>query len=377
MPAVNVTISGIENCKVIIDGFEFNESGQYFQGATVENPIIIEVIANEGFVFDNTTEGNFVFRGALNNVVLVLEEITTYNPIYESNWQDGFTRFYYEANPSDYGGIRAGLFKAVEGSSSGGTDIPDYGSSIVNRFANIYNVEPDELKTLSKEIFLDTDANRADLESFITGLYILPFNIDDIRKDTKSSIILANFLADTNSYTLEDSILTVEVAEIEVPETYGNSYDYINTECFLFLPYLEKQELEITRIINKTVKVLFIIDLFDGIANCNIFADEDLIMTIEQEIGRNIPYYSKISRNFAESRIGKVKFNTITLPYIEVVRNVPYNEVEGVGNQISQVDMIGNLAGYVEVETIHLETSATKREQEMITSQLRNGVIIQ
>lgn len=366
----SLTISGMENCKIVINGIEFTENGyisSYNSGISNGNNFSIQAIVNEGFVFDNTLSANIEFRDDYNDPFNPITNITTFNPSYSDNWNSNFTIFDIEVTTSDeVHGIRVKNFIAVEDSSSGGTNIPDYGSSIVNKFANIYNVEPEELKTLSEEVFLDTDATRADLESFITGLYILPFNIDDIKEDTKSNIILADFEADTTSYTLKDSILTVEIAEIEVTETYGNSYDYINTKCILFLPYFEKQELEIARIINKTVKVIFIIDLFDGIANCNIFADEDLILNIKQEIGRNIPYYSEISRNFAEAKVGKVRFNTITLPYIEVVRNIPYNEVGELGQVSSEWLEFDSLTGYFQATNILLKTKATKREQEEI-----------
>jgi len=74
--------------------------------------------------------------------------------------------------------------------------------------------------------------------------------------------------------------------------------------------------------------------------------------------------------------VSKLIINNVEVPYIEVVRRIPYNEVGGLGNLISEVDTIGNFTGYIEVEKVHLETSASKREQELITSQLRNGVII-
>lgn len=382
----SVTITGLENCKVIIDGeFEFTEDGWYRSNSGVPLPpnksnYNILVVANEGYVFDNTLNATIFFRNSLNMPFGQQRDITTFNPTYEDCWNESFTEFNIDISLSS-GAIDIEVlnFKAVEGSQSGGQD-EVIGETVVNLFSNIYNVTKVDLLNLSDEVFADVTGDgstRIRHEEFISKLYVLPFSVEDLREEEKTSIRMGGYETSVEVDILNNSILTVDIAEITVPAKYGNAYDFINTECYLHLPYLRRIELDVARVIDKTISVQYIVDLYTGTAHCNVKSDDLLLTTIEFEIGRAIPFYPQIDRTSIVGDVGRLILNNVEVPYIEVVRRIPYNEVGEIGNQISQVEVIGNLTGYVEVEKVNLETSATKREQELIISQLRNGVIIQ
>lgn len=379
----SVTIEGLENCKVIIDGeFEFVEDGWYRSGVPLppnKSSYNILVVANEGFVFDNTLEAEISFRNSLNMPFGHQRNITTYNPNYADCWNESFTEFNINVSLYDTAiDITVSNFKAVEDTQSGGQD-EIVGETVVNLFSNIYNVDKSELLSLSDEIFAEISeggSTRIRHEEFISSLYVLPFSVEDLREDEKATIRMGGYETSVEAYLLTNSILIVDIAEITVPAKYGSAYDFINTECYLHLPYLNRIELDVARVIDKTISVQYVVDLYTGSAHCNVKSDGLLITTIEFEVGRTIPFYPQIERTSIVGKVGKLILNNIEVPYIEVVRRIPYNEVGELGNQISQVDMIGNFTGYIEVEKVHLETSASKREQELITSQLRNGVII-
>ena len=381
----SVTITGLENCKVIIDGeFEFVEDGWYRSTSGVPLPpnksnYNILVVANEGFVFDNTLNAEISFRNSLNMPFGQQKNITTFNPTYAECWNESFTEFSIDVSLYDtVTSIEVLNFKAVEGSQSGGQD-EVIGDSVVNLFSNIYNVEKSELLSLSDEIFAEVSSGgstRIRHEEFISHLYVLPFSVEDLREDEKATIRMGGYETSVEAYLLTNSILVIDIAEITVPAKYNNAYDFINTECYLHLPYLKRVELDISRVVDKTITVQYIVDLYTGSAHCNVRSDDLLIMSMEFEISRTIPFYPQIDRTSIVGNVSKLIINNVEVPYIEVVRRIPYNEVGGLGNLISEVDTIGNFTGYIEVEKVHLETSASKREQELITSLLRNGVII-
>lgn len=382
----NVTIEGLENCKVIIDGeFEFEEDGFFNASSGVPLPsnksnYNILVVANEGYVFDNTLDAEISFRNSLNMPFGQQKNITTFNSAYEECWNESFTEFNIDVSLYDSAiSITVSNFKAVEDSQSGGQD-EVIGETVVNLFSNIYNVTKIDLLSLSDEIFADVSGDgstRIRHEEFISSLYVLPFSVEDLKEDDMTSIRMGGYETSVEAYLLNNSILFVDIAEITVPAKYDNAYDFINTECYLHLPYLRRIELDVARVVDKTISVQYIVDLYTGSAHCNVKSDDLLLTTIEFEISRAIPFYPQIERTSIVGDVGRLILNNVEVPYIEVVRRIPYNEVGEIGNQVSQVEVIGNLTGYVEVEKVHLETSATKREQEMIISQLRNGVIIQ
>ena len=384
MASVNIT--GLENCKVIIDGeFEFTEDGWYRSSGGVPIPpdksnYNILVVANEGFVFDNTLEAEISFKNSLYMPFEHQRNITTFNPTYAECWNESFTEFNIDISLYDTAiEIEVLNFKAVEDSQSGGQD-EIVGETVVNLFSNIYNVTKLDLLNLSDEIFAEVSGigtTRIRHEEFISNLYVLPFSVKDLREEEKTSIRMGGYETSVEADILNNSILIVDIAEITVPAKYGNAYDFINTECYLHLPYLRRIELDVARVIDKTITAQYIVDLYTGSAHCNVKSDDLLLTTIEFEISRAIPFYPQIERTSIIGDVGRLILNNVEVPYIEVVRRIPYNEVGEIGNQTSQVEVIGNLTGYVEVEKVHLETSATKREQEMIISLLRNGVIIQ
>lgn len=381
----SVTIEGLENCKVIIDGeFEFTEDGWYRSTSGVPLPpnksnYNILVVANEGYVFDNTLNATISFRNSFNMSFGQRRDITTFNPTYAECWNESFTEFNIDISLYDTAiEIAVSNFKAVEDTQSGGQD-EVIGETVVNLFSNIYNVTKLDLLNLSDEIFAEVSGvgtTRIRHEEFISKLYVLPFSVEDLREEEKTSIRMGGYETSVEADILNNSILIVDIAEITVPAKYGNAYDFINTECYLHLPYLRRIELDVARVIDKTISVQYIVDLYTGTAHCNVKSDDLLLTTIEFEIGRAIPFYPQIDRTSIVGDVDRLILNNVEVPYIEVVRRIPYNEVGEIGNQISQVEVIGNLTGYVEVEKVNLETSATKREQELIISQLRIGVII-
>ena len=358
----DVTITGLENCKVIIDGeFVFEEDGWFRSSNGVpippnKNKYNILVVANEGYVFDNTLNATIFFRNSLNMPFGQQRDITTFNPTYEECWNESFTEFNINISLNSSAiDIEILNFKAVEDLQSGGQD-EVIGGTVVNLFSNIYNVTKSDLLNLSDEVFADVSgegSTRIRHEDFISKLYVLPFSVEDLREVDVTSIRMGGFETSVESYLLNNSILIVDIAEITVPAKYGNAYDFINTECYLHLPYLRKIELDVARVVDKTISVQYVVDLYTGTAHCNVKSDDLLLTTIEFEIGRAIPFYPQLDRTSIVSDIGRLILNNVEVPYIEIVRRIPYNEVGEIGNQISQVEVIGNLTGYVEVEKVN------------------------
>ena len=350
----------------------------YENGFTPNSPIglppyVIRVVADEGhWFFDYELNARIRYTNGWSETLPILQNIT----IDDDYWNEGYTEFIFEWNPPSYiyndmVRLRIEGFNAIEGGEE--PDAPD-APDLIDTLSAIYHPTIGEVKSLADERYVSGMEN-VPIRNFIHNLYTLPFDVSELDGERKN-VELGGGTLNTESTILTQSILNVLVAEIHVPAKYNNAYDYIKTTCTLYLPFIESIELDIERVIDKTITVEYVIDLYDGIATCNVYSEGELLISRLNEISRKIPFYQKTEVSSESPQIGKVLNNSVTVPFIEVVRNIPYNEVEGIGNEVSQVEVIGNLEGYVEVRTIHLQTSATKREQEMIISQLRNGVII-
>lgn len=369
-----MSLINVENCTVYLNGVKYPTSVGWSTNA-------LKIVADEGYYFPDDMEA-ILRHGSYGNDTTIISPSDSETGQYFNATQTEFLMtgsamdlIIEEPGPmgSTYSFELSDCI-AIEGSIGGGEEPP---FDIVGFFTNIYNIEIDQLIGFSEERYIIVDPEPAELETdkYVINLFTIPYNIDSITSAEPEPIKIAGKTFTTESKVTTSSIATIGLGEIDIEPQYNNAYDYLNTEVLLHVPHGEPIRLDTSTVIGKTVSVQLNIDLYTGEGTYNIILSPDdyVIESKLIHVGRNVPI-TKITDKEATNR---TMMNGVITPFIEVRRNVPYNEVGGVGNQISQVDVIGNLAGYVEVEKVHLETSASKREQEMITSQLRNGVIIQ
>lgn len=368
-----------ENCTVYINDVLIED------GVETEVPYswegyFLKIVANAGYVFDEMQYGWLVYNDTWGHPTFIMVDYdrTEY-------WNEDYTIFEADMEVPEYDGwgnplteLEADLFDItpVEGSSS----IKPV--DLANIFAGLYNLTPEELEELSEEYhtLISFGPGEAPIiihaSEFVSKLYILPFNAElNVTPDTVP-IQMGGKNLTTRAKKLTTSIMKVEVCSIYIPAEYGNVYDYINTACYIHLPFTTKKELDVARVIEKTITVDYNIDLYTGATTCNIRADDELLESFQLNLAREIPFRAKREEpNIVGSPEG-ILINNIETPYVELVRNIPYNEVGEFGNNVQVYEKIGNLEGYVEVERLELKSNATRLEREEIFRLLASGVFI-
>ncbi|HZJ98354.1 MAG TPA: hypothetical protein VFC79_00020 [Tissierellaceae bacterium] len=360
MATIWTTLYNVVNATIKISGVVIEEGND--QKIVFDEPLILEIYADDGFQFDEVSS-NFTINGE-NDLGDGVYLGVTYE---HDGWNENHTIFSYQF-PYPWSSILIANISPVESESEAET--------IINKFVGAYNPTVSQLVDLSEVWYLESGESRYDILNNIIKLYVLPYDITTYKSEEPSPIRIGGQVLEIQSITISEQILTFNLGEVSIPAKYGNAYDYINSKCVAMIPHFPAIELDVARIIDRTVSIVLNVSIYTGEATCNIYSDDELIQSTVQTISVEIPLQNNIERN-PIGTVNSLLLNDVEAPYIELIRNIPYNEVEGVGKNVSQVEVIGNLAGYVEVEKVHLETSASKREQEMITSQLRNGVIIQ
>lgn len=359
MAFIWVTFYNVENATVKLSGVVIEEGNDH-QRIDYEAPLILEIIADDGFQFDEASS-NFTLHGENDWGDPRRLEVT-----YEhEGWNENHTIFRYQF-PSPWFAIIIANISPVKITSA---------ETILNKFVGAYSPTVSELVDLSEVWYLEDGESRYDILNNIIKLYVLPYDITAYKSDTPSPIRVGGRVLEIQSIPINEQILTFNLGEITVPAKYGNAYDYINSKCVAMIPHFPAIELDVARIIDRTVSIVLNVNIYTGEATCNIYSDGELIHSEIRTVSVEIPIQNNIERNII-GRVSSLLLNDVEVPYIEITRNIPYNEVEEVGNQISQVEVIGNLKGYVEIEKVQLETSATMREQEQIISKLSSGVVI-
>ena len=343
---INVTANAIY--KVSITGTLKNCTCNYSDGEVITNdkPDII-LTANNGYEFDGVFS---LKRGAITTNFIVSDDKSTLT----KSITDGYN---YVLNDKYI------AVKKVEK---------------IGNFANIYYTNENELTELSKVRFANASSETVDYGSFITALYKLPFPIDSgILANEKSNIILGNYDSNVKSTRLITYKTEIDGGIISVPEKYKNVYDYLNTECILHLPNFNKMYINTEYVIGQTLTIKYIIDLYTGNVTANVYSSfiDDIIETQTQQIAENIPFIQK-QNNSIVGTVSNINKNAITTAFIEIVRNIPYDNENIFGKETIDYCVIGTKTGYIKVSDVVLNCTATVEEKEEIEQLLKEGVFI-
>lgn len=262
------------------------------------------------------------------------------------------------------------------------TEVGGSEPGIVNLLASIYNPTNEQLFQFSQDRYKVVGEGETgsiieviDMGNYISELYVIPFDLYSIR-GTEKPVVIGGDILDVSMCELTENLLTVEMGSIEVVPKYGNAYDYLNTLCYIVLPFTPKKELDVARIMGKIVTISYVINLFTGEATCNISADDELIESFNIEVVDRIPFKHSENQVIGFTSTNKLN-NNIENPYIEIVRNIPYNDIGEYGHNIVEYTELNEVSGYVEIQKITLIGKATRREKQEIERLLAGGVFIQ
>lgn len=353
----DVEIYGIAETKVLViyDGATFNNcTCNYSDGEeySLEKPIIIS--ADSGYQF----LGVFYFK--------YKQSAVTKERIFINEG----VRLYYDEDLSNSQVIRLN-------DNYNATLKPVEPVEPVSQFTNLYLTNKDELTLLSKERYQSIEGITVDFGDYITNLYNTPFKIPSNIVGGESDIILGSFKTSVTSSLLISSKFIIDMGTIEVTEKYNNVYDYSNVMYVLHLPYFDKIYLDSEYVVNQSIKIEYVFDIYTGSATVNIYSSfiDSIIESRTNIIVSQIPFLQK-QTNSVIGNITTVNKNNIVSPFIEVVRNIPYNVNTIFGGETIEYGVIGDYEGFTRCENVLLNSRATNTEKEEIIKLLNEGVIL-
>lgn len=248
---------------------------------------------------------------------------------------------------------------------------------IENDYISVYTLSQEQLNILSNtlyEIRQGATTGFLDIGYFMNNLYVLPFNIDGAISDVLTKIKLGGIVLDVYSREINKSKVVIDLGIIPVPLKYNNVYDFINTECNIYLPYAKKITLDTSYVIGQDVRVEYVINLYTQETTINIYSSitNKIVYSDSIEVGYKIPFVQQVNYDVVHKFDYNLQ-NKISTPYIEVVRKNPYPNKYHSESRFTQLHAE---TGYLRVDEINLETTATLQEQEEIKILLKQGVYI-
>lgn len=226
-------------------------------------------------------------------------------------------------------------------------------------------------------------------------------------------------------FPLTSQYAQLNCGTIEIKPYWGNALDYAPyTKASIYLPFIGTQELNIDDVMNRTVGVVYNIDLLSGACACLITCDGSVMYNFSGNVISQIPVSGKNALEMYKSVIsavtntalavgtgaggvalaGDVVSNGLSVmgskmtvqrggtisatngvlgvkfPYITILRanqSLPagFHYFKGYPSNIS--GKVSSFSGYTEVEYVHVTgINATENELEMIEQILKEGFII-
>ena len=344
----NIVVNGVATTEygtILITGSFVHCSCNYSDGETISpSKPRLEIVADDGFIFLN----QFKYK------------------------QAGVTKY---LNKSDDNKM---LYKDLD---TRGLNLNDVYTAVtapktMTSFVHLYKTNDNELSALAKARFKDVSGNTVDYGQYISALYRIPVDLSNITGDT-SNIMLGQYDSMVASTLLNQYLLDIDGGTITIPEKFSNAYDYLTTECILHLPFLDEINLPPHYVVNQTINIKYKLDLYSGILTASIYSSylNSIVANTSGVIVTNIPFIQKQTDNVVNS-LTKVFTNLIPTAFMEVTRNIPYDNVNVFGKECVDFDMIGNKTGYLKCDNVSLVTKATKNEKDEIVSLLKDGIIL-
>ena len=344
----NIVVNGVATTEygtILITGSFVHCSCNYSDGETISpSKPRLEIVADDGFIFLN----EFKYK------------------------QAGVTKY---LNKSDDNKM---LYKDLD---TRGLNLNDVYSAVtapktITSFVHLYKTNDNELSALAKARFKDVSGNTVDYGQYISALYRIPVDLSNITGDT-SNIMLGQYDSMVASTLLNQYLMDIDGGAITIPEKFSNAYDYLTTECILHLPFLDEINLPPHYVVNQTINIKYKLDLYSGILTASIYSSylNSIVANTSGIIVTNIPFIQKQTDNVVNS-LTKVFTNLIPTAFMEVTRNIPYDNVNVFGKECVDFDMIGNKTGYLKCDNVSLVTKATKNEKDEIMSLLKDGIIL-
>ena len=344
----NIVVNGVATTEygtILITGSFVHCSCNYSDGETISpSKPRLEIVADDGFIFLN----QFKYK------------------------QAGVTKY---LNKSDDNKM---LYKDLD---TRGLNLNDVYTAVtapktMTSFVHLYKTNDNELSALAKARFKDVSGSTVDYGQYISALYRIPVDLSNITGDT-SNIMLGQYDSMVASTLLNQYLVDIDGGTITIPEKFNNAYDYLNTECIIHLPFLDDINLPPHYVVNQTINIKYKLDLYSGTLTASIYSSylNSIVANTSGVIVTNIPFIQKQTDNVV-NELTKVFTNLIPTAFMEVTRNIPYDNINVFGKECVDFDMIGNKTGYLKCDNVALVTKATKNEKDEIVSLLKDGIIL-
>lgn len=246
----------------------------------------------------------------------------------------------------------------------------------------------------------------------------VPFDVDSFYDGNSMKILGIDTSVATSGVV--NHLQTIDCGTITIDRYFGDFKDYSPyTKCYIYLPYIGVNEISINQVQGKTLNLVYGVDLLDGSCVARLSADNKQLYSFSGNIATEYPIVGKTPSSplaTATNILGNISGNDTLVATAGLLGSIltsqnsssAFQTVGGVGGNWGNVGVLtpfvyierpvqsipnaydssfgwtcnkylplNVLNGYTEVnESIHLSTTATDEEKEMLKEILTSGFYI-
>lgn len=206
------------------------------------------------------------------------------------------------------------------------------------------------------------------VSAYINNLVELPFKVDT--QTSVERISLGRVQARTVSHEAKSKSINLDLGVVNVPKKYNNAYDYQTQSIKLYAPFVAPITIDPVNAINRTIHIVYNVDLSNGNLTVNLYNDNVLFFTGNSNIASQLPFLNTL-KNTIINRDTHFNDNDIRQPYIVVTRETPI--LDNDYYPTIERGLIKNYNGNVKVRLLN-NMNIPNNELAELTNKLESGV---
>ena len=246
----------------------------------------------------------------------------------------------------------------------------------------------------------------------------VPFDVRSVLRENTMKILGIDTKVTTSGVV--NHLQTIDCGTITIDRYFGDFKDYAPySKCFIYLPYIGVNEISINQVQGKALSLAYGVDLLDGSCVARLSADNKQLYSFSGNMATEYPIVGKTPSSplaAATNILGDISGNStlvatvgllgsvltgqnsssafqtvggiagnwgnvgVLTPFVYLerpVQSIPNNYSSSFGWTCNKYLKLDVLTGYTEVDgSIHLSTTATDEEKEMLKEILTSGFYI-
>ena len=242
-----------------------------------------------------------------------------------------------------------------------------------------YLINEEQLQDINEQRFVSVAGTPFDYGQFILSLIELPFKLPDSYVTSEDLIKLGKRETSVSAPSITSDKATFDLGAIVIPPP-ETGLDITLSTAKLYIPRTPAIELDVTEIMGQILTISLEMDLYSGKGDYLVISTKSNLPIIMQPVdfSLKIPYGAVGNGSIDVSNPSMVigGDNELLSAYVEISKHEAMLPDNFLATPVEDFGILSGKTGFIKVEEIELQTSATYSERQQILSILGEGAII-